>query len=233
MSIHLAKQLETFDIWFFRYFGEIQDWTLQNTAFQAMIRFKTFMMENVESTPRPGCDPDAIFNQNVFFARTMSTSKTEGEPAAEGVHQDGVEFTMTTLLKSRNQDWDKEKSARSKLFTRDQTIGVAFGYADLNNVIVEVQHTTFLDTLLFVDNEVCHAVSPLKLINPDKTGFRDMMILFSRRMSQQGSNFISAGFDSLKSHPRLPAAFALRSKMLIEMYPQIATEMPAEGLMEN
>ena len=187
-------------------------------------------MYNVETLPRPGCDPDAIFNQNVFFARTMSTPNTVGEPAAEGVHQDGVEFTMTTLLKSRNQNWDDKRSAFSKLFTKDQVIGVALEDADPNNVIAEVQHTKFFDTLLFIDNEVCHAVSPLKLINPDKTGFRDMMILFSRRMSLQGSKFISAGFDSLKSHPRLPAAFALRSKMLTEWYPQIATEMSAEGI---
>ena len=211
---------------YFRFFGEIQDWVLQNTVFQAMIRFKAFMMYSVETLPRPGCDPDAILNHNVFFARTMSTPNTMGEPAAEGVHQDGVEFTMTTLLKSRNQDWDKEKSARSKLLTKDQTIGVALEEADPDNVITEVQHSKFLDTLLFVDNEVCHAVSPLKLIDTDKVGFRDMMLSFSRRMAPKDSKFISAGFDSLKSHPRLPAAFALKSKMLSDLYPQIAFEMP-------
>ena len=184
------------------------------------------MMCNVETTPRPGCDPDANWNQNIFFARTMSTPKTEGEPAAEGVHQDGVEFTMTTLLKTRNMDFIEQKSAVSKLFDLDQTIGVSFQDAKENNVITEVQHTNFLDTLLFVDNEVSHAVSPIKLIDTDKIGFRDMMILFSRRMAPKSSKFISAGFDSLKSHPRLPAAFALRSKVLPDLYPQIAFEMP-------
>ena len=210
----------------YRFFGDVQDWVVQNTAFQAIVKFKSFMMYNVKTEPRPGCDPKAMFNQNFFFARTISTPKTTGEPAAEGVHQDGVQFTMTMLLKSRNIDFDKQAAATSKLFSLEQPIGVSFQDANETNVIAKVQHKKFLDTLLFVDNEVSHAVSPCKLVDPQNVGHRDMMVVFSRRMAQKNSKFISAGFDSTKSHPKLPAAFALKSKILTDMYPQTVFEMP-------
>ena len=203
----------------YRFFGEVQDWVVQNTAFQAIIKFKSFMMYNVKTRPRKGCDPNAMFSQTIFFARTISTPNIMGEPAAEGVHQDGVEFTMTTLLKSKNVDYENQKAAISHLFNLNQTIGVSINEANSDNVISEAQHRHFLDTLLFIDNEMSHAVSTCKMIDPTDVAFRDMLLLFSRRMAPRDSSFISAGFDSVKSHPLLPSAFALKSKVLMELYP--------------
>ena len=203
----------------YRFFGDVQDWVVENTAFKAIVKFKSLMMYNVKTTPRPGCDPNAMINQNFFFTRVISTPKLMGEPATEGVHQDGVEFTMTTLLKTRNVDFEIQKAAVSKLFDLNQNIGVAFDKTNASNVVTTVQHRHFLDTLLFVDNELRHAVSPLHMTDPNDVAYRDIIVVFSRRMAPNNSKFISAGFDSVKSHPILPSAFGLKSKHLMDFYP--------------
>ena len=136
-----------------RFFGEVQDWVMQNSAFKALMRFKYFIMTGTSTNPRPGCDRERHWNMAGFFLRTITTSDRVGEPAAEGIHQDGVEFTMTTLFNSQKM---RKDSAVSTLHSLEQQIGVKREEADPKSIIESVQHLNFLDTLLFVDNELSH-----------------------------------------------------------------------------
>ena len=90
---------------------------------------------------------------------------------------------------------------------------------DQNNVLKTFQHTNFLDTLLFVDNEQKHVVTALRQINPQKSSHRDMCVFFTRRMADPLGEHSAAGFDSEKPHSILPFATTLKSKHLVSHYP--------------
>ncbi|CAF3614113.1 unnamed protein product [Rotaria socialis] len=199
------------DAGLYRFFGEAQDWVMQNTTLQALMRFKYFMMKDTPSLPRPGCDSQRNWNTCGFFLRTRTTADLLGEPAAEGIHQDGVEFTMTTMFNSNNM---RKDSAVSTLYNLNQEIGVQHHEADPNNIIEAVQHLNYLDTLLFVDNELSHSVTPVYQNNPRVEANRDMGVFFTRRMAKKGGGFSAEPFDSESSHPTLPAAFSTGSKFL-------------------
>lgn len=194
-----------------RFFGEAQDWVMHNTAYQALLQFKYFMMGGIPTNPRPGCDPSRNWNMCGFFLRTHTTDDLLGEPALEGVHQDGVEWTMTTFFNSNNMRSD---SARSVLYGPQQKICVPTAEADQRNVLASVQLKQFLDTLLFIDNELSHSVSAVHQDRKGAVATRDMGVFFTRRMAVPGGEFSAADFDSEEIHERLPFAMALNNKML-------------------
>jgi len=203
-----------------RFFGEVQDWVLQNSAFQALQRFKAFViygtMDSVQ--PRNGCDPNRNWNQVGFFLRVMSTPNIVGDPTSEGVHQDGVEYSMSTLFKSQNMDWDRG-SAVSSLVNLDQEFGTAYDELNFKNIVDAAQHRNFLDTLIFVDNELSHVVTPLKVLNEKAAAHRDMSVIFTRRLASKNGNFSATLFDTETSHNQLPCSFSVKSKHLAECYP--------------
>ena len=88
---------------------------------------------------RPGCDPNRNSRQSGFFIRVMSAQGIDSNPTPEGVHQDGCEFTMTTLFNSLNIDFDAG-AAKSTLVNLSQPIGTKFDQVDRRNIIDQVQH---------------------------------------------------------------------------------------------
>ena len=75
-----------------RHFAETPDLQQHNTAFQALFRFLSYFISSVPTAPRPGCSETSDeFISTVFNLRTISSRHLLGEPAAEGVHMDGVE----------------------------------------------------------------------------------------------------------------------------------------------
>ena len=57
---------------------------MQNAAFQALLKFKAFMMYKVPSRTRDGMDENRIFNHIGFLARTATTPNLSGEVSPEG-----------------------------------------------------------------------------------------------------------------------------------------------------
>merc|ERR1712151_836989 len=196
-----------------RFFGEPQMWHLENTAWQALMRFKFFMMEACPTSARDGCDedPKALWNQCGFFLRTITTNQRLGEPAMEGIHQDGVQYTMTTMFGSENM---RNDSAKSTLWTLDQKIGVPEEQGNPDNIIATAQHLKFLDTLIFADNEQSHSVGALYMKDPEKIAVRDMGVFFTRKFAKKGGGFSAEPYDTEEQHERLPFAMSLRSPHL-------------------
>lgn len=194
-----------------RFFGEPQQWMLENSALQALVRWKAYMMESVVTEPRPGCDPTRNVNQAGFLIRTRTTQDVMGEPAAEGVHEDGVEFTMTTIFHHQNMRRD---SARSTLYTMEAESGVQADEVDPTTALQTVQHWEFLDTLLFVDNEFKHTVTPVFQEDKSQPAVRDMALFHTRRMARPGGGFSADGWDCEEMHGSLPFAMALDSPFL-------------------
>ncbi len=188
-----------------RYFRGIQDEIQQNTAFQGLMKFKAYVIEGVDVTHRKNLHLD--YNKwvsTVFQLRTITTPSLMGEPAKEGVHSDGVEHTMTTYTYSENMT---PNSAVSQLHSQEQKTGIAWDEVDEMFVVDEFQHKHFLDTLLIVDSELKHTVSPVKPLDDEKNALRDMIIFFTRRPKvKEHSTF---AYDSLSLHPEIPLEFSI------------------------
>ena len=143
-------------------------------------------------------DPESRRRAVEFLRDTLRDPHT-GEPALEGVHTDGVDHTMTTYLGSRNMTGD---SAVTLLHEYAETTGLAFQETDPRYILGRVQHKKFLDTLVVVDAEYKHSLSPVHAVDDTKEATRDMLVFFTRR--PVATDHISAGIDSLNPHKSLP-----------------------------
>jgi hypothetical protein len=188
-----------------RRFAEVGDDLQHNTALRALLVFQYLMFNGVSSAHRPHLDYDAAeWITTLFNLRTVSTPDLVGEPALEGVHSDGVDHTMTTFLGADNLTDD---SAVTFLHDMRETNGVRWNEADPDLVLGQCQHRHFLDTLLVIDHERKHSVSPVGLVDPSRPATRDMLIFFTRKPAVAGHP--SHAFDSLRRHEALPLSFPL------------------------
>lgn len=190
-----------------RYFDETPNEVVINDAYQALIAFKADVMRAVSTPTRGRCDPMSRERlMTAFHLRTITTKDVLGEPAAEGVHMDGVEYTMTTMLKSSNMH---QSSAFSRLHSLEQPAGVPWSKTDPSLQIAKCQHTDFLDTLIIADGELQHSVSELHQMDPSMDAQRDMLVLFTRRPAERGRGHPSESFDNMSSHDLMPAWWSL------------------------
>ncbi|MFJ3219971.1 2OG-Fe dioxygenase family protein [Kitasatospora sp. NPDC086801] len=188
-----------------REFAEVGDDLQLNRAFQGLLLFKAFMVQDVEIAHRPKLDYDYPgWVCTLFNLRTVTTPELVGEPALEGVHSDGVDHTMTTLLGSENMTAD---SAITFLHDMRQINAVRWDEVDPELVVGRHQHRHFLDTMLVVDHERKHSLSPVVAADPQQASTRDMLIFFTRKPALEGH--ISHPHDSLVCHSSLPMSAGL------------------------
>ena len=183
-----------------RRFDEVGNDLQLNTVFQALLVFKAMVFHGVETARRPSLD----YARNnwictLFNLRTITTPSLLGEPALEGVHSDGVDHTMTTYLDSRNM---APNSAVTFIHDMAETTGVPLDHTTTKLVRARSQHRHFLDTIVIVDHERKHSISPVYAIDKTKSATRDMLIFFTRKPAVKGH--ISEGIDSLNAHQVLP-----------------------------
>lgn len=191
-----------------RNFRGIQDNIQFNTVFQALIRFQAYLLEGMNIQKRQNLKRGtSTWVSTIFQLRTITTPTLIGEPAKEGVHSDGVEHTMTTLIHSENTSHD---SAISRIHQQSQQTGTPWDAIDRKLVLGEFQHQYFLDTLLIVDSELKHSVSSVNTLEKDTNATRDMIILFTRRPKQKTHDtFI---YDSLVAHREIPFSIPIAVK---------------------
>lgn len=183
-----------------RRFAEIDNDLQLNTAFQALFIFKAMIFHGVEIPQRPKLDyATRNWICTLFNVRTITTPSILGEPALEGVHSDGVDHTMTTFLGSTNM---APQSAVTFLHDMAETTGIRFDQTATKLVTARLQHRHFLDTMVIVDHELKHSLSPVLPIDATKRATRDMLVFFTRKPTSK--DHISARFDSLNAHKTLP-----------------------------
>ncbi|TOO22426.1 2OG-Fe dioxygenase family protein, partial [Vibrio parahaemolyticus] len=119
----------------------------------------------------------------VFHLRTVTSPSLVGEPALEGVHTDGVDHTMTTLLGHKNMT---DHSAKTFIHHMKEKNALKWHEADPTFILDEKQHLNFLDTLLICDNERKHSLTAVEASNPAKDATRDMLIFFTRKPALEG-----------------------------------------------
>lgn len=188
-----------------RVFDEVQDDLQLNTALQAMLVFKFLVIHGVDIAHRPRLDYGrAEWICTLFSIRTVTSPDLLGEPALEGVHSDGVDHTMTTFLASRNMT---ANSAETFLHDMREVNGNRWHETNPELIRGRAQHRDFLDTLLIVDHEYKHSVSPVYPIDASRPADRDMLIFFTRKPAEQGH--VSFPHDSLNPHRALPMSFGI------------------------
>lgn len=190
-----------------RIFDEVQDELQLNTAFQALLVFKGMICHGVSTTQRPRLDYSSDkWVCTLFNLRTVTTPHILGEPALEGVHTDGVDHTMTTYLGAENMDVEAN-SAVTYMHDMNEETGAKYTEIKPQHLKSRVQHRHFLDTLLLVDTENKHSLSPVLPVDETKEATRDMLIFFTRRpvlKKGDGVGHISEAIDSFRPHGELP-----------------------------
>ena len=189
-----------------RIFEEVDNDLQLNSVLQAFFIFKSFMFRDTAFKQRPKLDYSTKdFICTLFNLRTVTTPELVGEPALEGVHSDGVDFTMTTYLGSRNMTDD---SAITFVHDNRETNAISWDETNPKYLLGVHQHRNFLDTLLFFDYERKHSLSPVQAVDATKPTTRDMLIFFTRKPLM--SNHPSFKYDSLNDHKHKPARVDLR-----------------------
>ncbi|KAL4983949.1 2OG-Fe dioxygenase-domain-containing protein [Aspergillus falconensis] len=188
-----------------RSFDEIEDDLQLNTAFQALCLFKAMIFHGIPMRQRPNFDYSVNYwICTLFSLRTLTTPQLRGEPALEGVHMDGVDHTMTTLLATDNMRSD---SAVTFMHDIKEVTGIQLKEADAGLIQGRAQHVDFLDTLLVADYERKHSVSTVYAEDPSKNAHRDMLVFFTRKPVTK--DHISSSVDSLVPHKEMPMEIPL------------------------
>ncbi|KAG9250294.1 2OG-Fe dioxygenase-domain-containing protein [Emericellopsis atlantica] len=195
-ALSAEEDFKRYDSGQIRRFDEIDDELQLNTVLQALLVFKGMVVHGVEMAHRPKLDYDV--NKNIltlFHLRTTTNQEILGEPALEGIHSDGVDHTMTTLLGHRNMRAD---SAVTFMHAMHEQTGIPLNDAKPENIRARVQHTKLLDTLMILDHENKHSLSPVYQEDLTQDATRDMLVFFTRKPVEEGH--ISSKIDSKTPH---------------------------------
>jgi len=188
-----------------RTFDEIHTDLQGNTALHALFLFKSIMIKGIPTKPRSMLNYDLnVYVCTLFNLRTITTTKLAGEPALEGVHADGVDFTMTTFLGSKNMTND---SAITYIHDNAEKTAARWHETDPKLLRGSHQHRHFMDTLLFADAELKHSLSAVQRKDKSRDATRDMLIFFTRKPVVDGH--VSYKYDSLVDHKDLPLTVQL------------------------
>jgi hypothetical protein len=190
-----------------RIFEPLTQGLTNNRAFRELLALKMAIVSDVPVRERVGLDYESTRSiTTVFSLRTVSTPEQIGEPAMEGVHSDGVDHTMTVFLAADNLT---ELSGITRLHDIGVSSGIDWRAVLGTDIIDQVRHSNFLDTLIVVDNERKHSVTALFPQNVAITATRDMLIFFTRKPVV--SAHPSEGIDSI--------AIAPDSRTMIDWWP--------------
>lgn len=204
-ALSVEEDFNRYDSGVFRRFNELENNLQLNTVMQAMLVFKSMVVHGVEISHRPKLE----YNHNkhigtLFCVRTTTNEETLGEPALEGIHTDGVDHTMTTLMAHKNMRAD---SAATFMHAMHEDTGIPLNSSKPENIRARVQHIDLLDTLIIVDNENKHSLSPVYQEDTTKDASRDMIILFTRKPVEK--EHISGKIDSQRPHKEMPMEIPL------------------------
>ncbi|WP_145007968.1 2OG-Fe dioxygenase family protein [Kocuria marina] len=195
-----------------REFASITPSAQGNPVLQALLAINALIVEGSEVEHRPGLNyasPNWI--TTAFHLRTITTPELVGEPALEGVHQDGVDHTMTIFLNSKNMVRD---SATTRLHSNQEASGTQWYDQNLAHVLGTFQHQDVLDTLIVVDHERKHSVSAVTPIEPSAPATRDMLILFTRKPAL--GPHVSHEYDSDEVNEQAPLTINLPIAILAQ-----------------
>lgn len=108
--------------------------------------------------------PAHAWHVEVHQFRIEARRGQEGRPTPEGLHRDGVDHVLVLLVNRTN--------IASGMTSVHDLAGNALGHFTL---------TEPLDAALVDDARVMHGVTPVEPLDPEKPGFRDVLVVTFRR----------------------------------------------------
>lgn len=199
-TLTVQEDFKRYDSGNIRRFDEVQDELQLNSVFQALFVFKAMVLHGISIARRLKLQYDSNkWVCTLFSTRTFTNSDILGEPALEGVHSDGVDHTMTSFLGSSNM---APNSAATFLHDMAESTGIRLAETSPHHLLSRVQHRNFLDTLVVIDHERKHSLSPVYSIDKSKEARRDMLVFFTRKPVEK--THVSGSMDSLTPHPDMP-----------------------------
>lgn len=150
-------------------YGDIHRKFAPLTPTEASNRFlHHLIVENYESFPKSPSVRQEPFEVSVHMIRIQATPGSGlGRPAPEGIHRDGYHFGSIHLM------------------NRDNVIGAMNNIYDLGQNLIDQKglHTP-LDTIVFDDAAIFHAVTPFRQADAAKLATRDMLILLYQPLKE-------------------------------------------------
>jgi hypothetical protein len=112
----------------------------------------------------PGAPDVARWHVEVHQFRIEARPGEPGQPTPEGVHRDGVDFVLVLLVSRVN--------IVSGVTTVHRPDGVTLGSFTLTHPF---------DATLVDDHRVAHGVTPVAPLDPNRPGYRDVLVVSLRR----------------------------------------------------
>lgn len=137
-----------------RWFDPISDAVARSAILADLVAASAQLMEHLE--PR---GPHAR-RIEVHQFRIAPNADEEGLPTPEGTHRDGVDWVCVVLIK------------RVNVVRGETTISDGWGNVVGAFTLVEAFDMAFLD-----DRRVAHGVTPIRRLDPDWPGFRDVLVI--------------------------------------------------------
>jgi hypothetical protein len=136
-----------------RWFAPVRDHIGDGDALRSAIRLLT-TIANLR------CGKVSPWRVEVHQFRIESRAGEQGQPTPEGMHRDGVDFVLVTLI------------ARSNVGEGVSTISDPSGTA-----LLRVQLAERFDSIVLEDSRVRHGVSPVIALDPTRPAFRDALVV--------------------------------------------------------
>ncbi|WP_424192553.1 2OG-Fe dioxygenase family protein [Ampullimonas aquatilis] len=141
-----------------RYFVPIESTIMQGASMRALIGYGLRLFRQLVS-------PAAVHIE-VHQFRIDANSLGEGKPTPEGMHRDGVDLVLVTLI---------------------DRVNVQSGTTTIHDLsgrqLASFTLTQALDTALVDDRQAMHGVTPIIPIEPGQAAFRDVLVVTYRTIS--------------------------------------------------
>lgn len=143
-----------------RWFEPITDEVATHPAMQAILTICHRLFDGL--TPEATRPP--VWHVEVHQFRIETSPDHEGKPTPEGMHRDGVDWVMVMLVKREN-------------IASGQTMMEDVAHRPIGSFTL----TQPMDVALVDDDRVYHGVTALSRIEPEKSAYRDVLVVTFRR----------------------------------------------------
>lgn len=152
-----------------------------------------YVLIDTSLPPAPNCEEDSPIYLSDHFALRITKKPGDSDmaqPSPEGVHQDGSDIIMMTLVNRNNCRPD---SGGSRIWSMSQPTGpyqpkdfASFKHRCLEDHVM----TNPFETILAIDSRVRHEARPIHPIDPSLPCSRDVIVHWTRSPKKSGCDVI-------------------------------------------
>lgn len=155
-------------------------WTVDSNSIAVAFRKFAFLMSDPRGVTLKGVNGSQQFNYTLrhFFDKTINRKESLGLPSLEGVHQDGGEVVLVSMIERANV---KATTGISRIWNLNQPTG-RYRHANRTNLLLETMLVKPFDTLVLMDRHVQHEGRKFEIEDDKSPATRSVQLLFSSRL---------------------------------------------------